>query len=70
LFCESRRQKGRQRRSLPEPLPGGWIPGSPTLARRLANSCLTVERSGDALLLEETRDEFGLTAAGATSSPG
>jgi DNA-binding CsgD family transcriptional regulator len=39
-----------------------WLEsGSPTLACRLADCRLTIERSGDALLLEETRDELGLT---------
>jgi DNA-binding CsgD family transcriptional regulator len=35
--------------------------GSPTLARRFDDRRLTVERSTDALLLKETRDELGLT---------
>jgi DNA-binding CsgD family transcriptional regulator len=39
-----------------------WLEsGSPTLARRLDKRQLTVDRSGDALLLEETRDQLGLT---------
>jgi DNA-binding CsgD family transcriptional regulator len=39
-----------------------WLEsGSPTLARRLGDRRLTVDRSGVALLLEETRDELGIT---------
>jgi DNA-binding CsgD family transcriptional regulator len=39
-----------------------WLEsGSPTLARRVAGRRLTVDRSGDALLLEERRDQLGLT---------
>jgi len=39
-----------------------WLEsGSPTFAQGLANRRLTVERSGDALLLEEKRDELGLS---------
>jgi DNA-binding CsgD family transcriptional regulator len=35
--------------------------GSSTLARRVAGCCLSVDRFGDTLLLEELRDELGLT---------
>jgi DNA-binding CsgD family transcriptional regulator len=35
--------------------------GSATMAWRLADRRLIIERAGDALLLEETRDELGLT---------
>jgi DNA-binding CsgD family transcriptional regulator len=39
-----------------------WLEsGSATLTRRLADRRLTVDRSGDTLLLEETRDELCLT---------
>jgi DNA-binding CsgD family transcriptional regulator len=39
-----------------------WLKSnSSTLTRRCADRRLAVERSGDALLLEETRDELGLT---------
>jgi DNA-binding CsgD family transcriptional regulator len=39
-----------------------WLEsGSQTLARRVADRRLTIDRSGDALLLAETRDELGLT---------
>jgi DNA-binding CsgD family transcriptional regulator len=39
-----------------------WVEsGSPTLTRRVADCRLTVDRSGDTLLLEELRDELGLT---------
>jgi DNA-binding CsgD family transcriptional regulator len=39
-----------------------WLnSGSSTLARRNADRRLTVDRCGDTLLIEETRDEFGLT---------
>jgi DNA-binding CsgD family transcriptional regulator len=39
-----------------------WLEsGSPTLTRRLTGRRLTVDRSGDTLLLEELRDELGLT---------
>jgi DNA-binding CsgD family transcriptional regulator len=39
-----------------------WVEsGSATLTRRVAGCRLTVDRSGDALLLEEIRDELGLT---------
>jgi DNA-binding CsgD family transcriptional regulator len=39
-----------------------WVDaGSPTLTRRVAGCRLNVDRSGDALLLEEIRDELGLT---------
>jgi DNA-binding CsgD family transcriptional regulator len=39
-----------------------WLDsGSPTLTRRVAGCRLTVNRSGDTLLLEELRDELGLT---------
>jgi DNA-binding CsgD family transcriptional regulator len=39
-----------------------WLEsGSLTLTRRLADRSLTVDRYGDALLLEELRDELGLT---------
>jgi DNA-binding CsgD family transcriptional regulator len=39
-----------------------WLDsGSSTFARPLADRRLTVERSGDALLFQETRDELGLT---------
>lgn len=39
-----------------------WLEsGSLTLTRRLADRRLTVDRSGDTLLLEELRDELGLT---------
>lgn len=34
---------------------------SPMLTRQFADRCLTIERSGDTLLLEEVRDEPGLT---------
>jgi DNA-binding CsgD family transcriptional regulator len=46
---------------LPPPLAQWLESGSPTLARRLDDRRLTVERSTDALLLKETRDELGLT---------
>jgi DNA-binding CsgD family transcriptional regulator len=40
-----------------------WLEsGSATLVRRTENHRLTISRSGDALLFEETRDELGLTA--------
>jgi DNA-binding CsgD family transcriptional regulator len=46
-------------------LPGAismWIEsGSTTMAQRRDDRRLTIDRSGDALLLEETRDELGLT---------
>jgi DNA-binding CsgD family transcriptional regulator len=40
-----------------------WL-GSPALAlvRRRGRRCLTIERSGNALVLSETVDELGLTA--------
>jgi DNA-binding CsgD family transcriptional regulator len=39
-----------------------WLEsGSQTLVRRLDERQLTVDRSGDALMLEETREELGLT---------
>jgi DNA-binding CsgD family transcriptional regulator len=39
-----------------------WVEsGSATLTRRVAGCRLTVDRSGDTLLLEEIRDELGLT---------
>jgi DNA-binding CsgD family transcriptional regulator len=39
-----------------------WVESSsPTLTRRVADCRLTVHRSGDTLLLEELRDELGLT---------
>jgi DNA-binding CsgD family transcriptional regulator len=41
----------------------GWLESdAPTLARRAGNHRLTISRSGETLLLEETRDELGLTA--------
>jgi DNA-binding CsgD family transcriptional regulator len=41
----------------------GWLDSaSPTLERSLGDRRLTIDRSGDALLLEETHDELGLTA--------
>jgi DNA-binding CsgD family transcriptional regulator len=44
------------------PVLAQWLDsGSPTLTRRVAGRRLTVDRSGDALLLEELRDELGLT---------
>jgi DNA-binding CsgD family transcriptional regulator len=40
-----------------------WLEtGSGTMRRQRADRRLTIDRSGDALLLEETRDELGLTA--------
>jgi DNA-binding CsgD family transcriptional regulator len=40
-----------------------WVDsGSSTLVRRQGEECLTITRSGTTLLLEETRDELGLTA--------
>lgn len=40
-----------------------WLEsGSPTLVRRQGEQCLTITRSGTTLLLEESRDELGLTA--------
>jgi DNA-binding CsgD family transcriptional regulator len=40
-----------------------WLEsGPPTLVRRQGEQCLTITRSGTTLLLEETRDELGLTA--------
>jgi DNA-binding CsgD family transcriptional regulator len=39
-----------------------WLEsGSPTLTRRVAGCRLTVDRSGDTLMLEELRDELDLT---------
>jgi DNA-binding CsgD family transcriptional regulator len=39
-----------------------WLDsGSPTYTVRLENRCLTIERSGEALLLNETVDSLGLT---------
>lgn len=39
-----------------------WLESdSPTLTRRVAGRRLTVDRSGDALLIEERRDQLGLT---------
>jgi DNA-binding CsgD family transcriptional regulator len=39
-----------------------WLESdSPTLTRRVAGRRLTVDRSGDVLLLEERRDQLGLT---------
>jgi DNA-binding CsgD family transcriptional regulator len=49
------------RDELPSALAQWLESGSPTLMRRLADRHLTVDRSGDALLLEELRDELGLT---------
>lgn len=41
----------------------GWLEsGSATLQRRHGQHCLTISRSATTLLLEETRDELGLTA--------
>jgi hypothetical protein len=53
---------------LPPPLAQWLESGSPTLARRLDDRRLTVERSTDALLLKETRDE--LAHAARTPDPG
>jgi DNA-binding CsgD family transcriptional regulator len=36
--------------------------GSPSLVRRRGEDSLTISRSGSTLLLEETRDELGLTS--------
>jgi DNA-binding CsgD family transcriptional regulator len=52
---------GADKPELPLPLAQWLESGSPTLARRLDDRRLTVERSTDALLLKETRDELGLT---------
>lgn len=46
---------------LPPPLVDWLEAGAGTLERRLGDRVLTVERSGDSLLLEETRDELPLT---------
>jgi DNA-binding CsgD family transcriptional regulator len=46
---------------LPTPLVDLLEAGAGTLERRLGDRVLTVERSGDSLLLEETRDELPLT---------
>jgi DNA-binding CsgD family transcriptional regulator len=44
------------------PVLAQWLDsGSPTLTRRVGSRRLTVDRSGDALLLEELRDDLGLT---------
>lgn len=51
----------RDEPDLPPPLAQWLESGSPTLARRFDDRRLTVERSTDALLLKETRDELGLT---------
>jgi DNA-binding CsgD family transcriptional regulator len=49
---------GPLRAELP-PVLARWLESdSPTLAQRLDDRCLTVDRSGDALLLEETWDEL------------
>jgi DNA-binding CsgD family transcriptional regulator len=46
----------------PPPALARWLEsGSPTLEQRLSDRRLTVDRSGTALLLEETREELGLT---------
>jgi DNA-binding CsgD family transcriptional regulator len=46
---------------LPVPV-GEWLESGPgALRRRRGDRVLTIERSGDALLLEEARDELGLT---------
>jgi DNA-binding CsgD family transcriptional regulator len=41
----------------------GWLASpAPTFLRQLERRCLTIERSGNALVLSETVDELGLTA--------
>ena len=47
---------------LPPPLTDWLESGARTLRRQRGDRRLAIERSGDALLLEETRDELGLTA--------
>ena len=51
-----------RRAELPAALAEWLNSGSPTLVRAQTGRRLTVHRSGAALLLEETRDELGLTA--------
>jgi DNA-binding CsgD family transcriptional regulator len=51
----------RREAELPPTLTAWVESGLPTLTRRLGDGRLTVDRSGDSLLLEETRNEFGLT---------
>jgi DNA-binding CsgD family transcriptional regulator len=47
--------------TVPAELVDWSLSAAPTLIRQRGDRCLTVERSGDALLLEETRDDLGLT---------
>src|SRR6266540_1236842 len=50
------------RRRLPAALADWLEVGSGTMRRQRGDRRLTIDRSGDALLLEETREELGLTA--------
>jgi DNA-binding CsgD family transcriptional regulator len=50
-----------RRSSIPAAVVDWLQTGSPTMAGQRGSRRLTIERSGDALLLEETRDELGLT---------
>ena len=62
---------GVARSDAPGALVDWFESGSPTLISRRGEHRLTISRSGSTLLLEETRDELGLTRrASATSSPG
>jgi DNA-binding CsgD family transcriptional regulator len=53
---------GASRLDAPAALTDWFESDSPMLARRRGEHQLTISRSGSTLLLEETRDEFGLTS--------